>query len=678
MISIKQIDFINYRIAGTSTLTFKDPSNEYHMYCFVAKNGTGKTTILNSITWCLYQKEYLLKDEDTALPIINAKKLNDMENNETADVQVRLTLRDEDKNKELVFERSQKIMKVESNSGELKCVLSPDSNFVVTISELDNANATESHSGQDADFYVTEYFDNKIHDFFFFDGDKLDDFFVSKANSIQSSVEAIAQISLLDSSIKNAKETASSLRSKVSKNRPDLRKLETDCKELYNSIEKDKKNRDEYIAQKEQIQNDKEADEALQREHAVSAELQRNKELLSDDLNTIKKQIDDLNKEKSAFAIRSVILIKSYPSIRKVLAYIDKKDASGDYSALLTKQQLKNILEEATAHIDNHPTPCPICGTKFSMQQLLYLQDLISHQTVDDETSITLSNLKADLEAACNEVISFREKYHEYESKKIELQDKFDAVEREYNKVSERLIKLGTARDKDGNKIDFSKLETNIRNATSQISSLDQTIGSLSSVIKEKENRYLSIKKDYEKGVKRENDDKDSQNVIDTLDRVIHNLSSVKDEITGEMRDKLVKITTEIFNGIINKKQTFGKIQMDERYRLSLYDEYGLLMTGSSSATEYMMLAYAYTLALHEASGHNCPLVIDTPLARVSGENIESTANMLLETSKNKQIILLFTEKEFSNEVEKIFSGVVNVATLKLASHERAWEEAIV
>ena len=77
-------------------------------------------------------------------------------------------------------------------------------------------------------------------------------------------------------------------------------------------------------------------------------------------------------------------------------------------------------------------------------------------------------------------------------------------------------------------------------------------------------------------------------------------------------------------------------------------------MTGSLSATEQMALAYAFTLAIHSASGKNCPLVIDSPLGRVSDENRENMAKALKEVSKEKQIIMLFTPDEYSEAVSPI------------------------
>lgn len=99
--------------------------------------------------------------------------------------------------------------------------------------------------------------------------------------------------------------------------------------------------------------------------------------------------------------------------------------------------------------------------------------------------------------------------------------------------------------------------------------------------------------------MERENDDAESQKVINVLGMVIENLTTVKNSITYEVRMKLEAITKKIFMKVVKKKESFGKISISDSYLLSLYDVYGQLMTGSSSETEYMMLAYSYTLAIH-------------------------------------------------------------------------------
>ena len=40
---------------------------QYVLSVFIAQNGTGKTTLLNAITWCLYEEEFQTKATDASL-----------------------------------------------------------------------------------------------------------------------------------------------------------------------------------------------------------------------------------------------------------------------------------------------------------------------------------------------------------------------------------------------------------------------------------------------------------------------------------------------------------------------------------------------------------------------------------------------------------------------------------
>jgi DNA sulfur modification protein DndD len=114
---------------------------------------------------------------------------------------------------------------------------------------------------------------------------------------------------------------------------------------------------------------------------------------------------------------------------------------------------------------------------------------------------------------------------------------------------------------------------------------------------------------------------------------------------------------------MIWKKNTFVSLAINDAYELSVYNTTHNEMTGSLSATEYMALAYSFTRAIHDASGKNCPLVVDSPLGRVSDDNRANMANELLKVSAQKQIIMLFTPDEYSDEVKALYD--TNAASIR-------------
>lgn len=120
-VRISRIEFINYRQYGTGSLVFSH-SAKYELTAFIARNGTGKTTLLNALTWCLYGKEKLLDvrqtdkkvGADESLPLLNTKVLNDSAVGENVTVGVNVTIVDSEKT--IVFKRTQ-ICQVRERNG---------------------------------------------------------------------------------------------------------------------------------------------------------------------------------------------------------------------------------------------------------------------------------------------------------------------------------------------------------------------------------------------------------------------------------------------------------------------------------------------------------------------------------------------------------------------------------
>ncbi len=90
----------------------------------------------------------------------------------------------------------------------------------------------------------------------------------------------------------------------------------------------------------------------------------------------------------------------------------------------------------------------------------------------------------------------------------------------------------------------------------------------------------------------------------------------------------------------------------------------------SCSAAEKELLALSFTIALHNVSGYDNLLFIDTPVGRVSDVNRENFARVLLEVSQGKQIILAFTPSEFSSEIKAVLNRNTISSYNQLASDE--------
>lgn len=219
--------------------------------------------------------------------------------------------------------------------------------------------------------------------------------------------------------------------------------------------------------------------------------------------------------------------------------------------------------------------------------------------------------------------------------------------------------------------VNVAEVEKNRSQLRDQISSADQAIGTSNANIKVFTQQITGLQKQIDEAQKKLGIKNDLKQQIAVLVKIEDCFRGIKNNITTNIRKEIQTTTWNIFDSMIWKRNTFGKIIIGDSYDVSVYNREGALMTGSLSATEQMALAYAFTLAIHQASGKNCPLVIDSPLGRVSDENRENMAKALLEISKEKQIIMLFTPDEYSETVKTMYEGIANVRTLQLSSDEK-------
>jgi len=118
------------------------------------------------------------------------------------------------------------------------------------------------------------------------------------------------------------------------------------------------------------------------------------------------------------------------------------------------------------------------------------------------------------------------------------------------------------------------------------------------------------------------------------------------------VREQISKNTGEIFLDLMWKKVTYAKVGLTEDYAISAKDEDGEEGVGSTSGAEGQLLALSFILALQSVSGFNSPLIIDTPVARTSGSLRANFCEALKNVSKEKQVILFFTEDEFNSKVK--------------------------
>lgn len=645
MIKFVKIEFKNYRQYKDITIDFEQ-NCENHIHVLRAKNGSGKTNFLNAVVWCLYSDEKYLTDADTGLPIINTSIVQNSQHNDRHEVYVRVTINDGNNNIE--FFRIVGCTIIQNPMTDTKTPVFSVPEFSVTITDLKKAdqNTQIYHDETFTKGLVKQYFDVEIFDYYFFDGENLKSYFTAnleKAGKIKQSIYNIAQVTMLESASKRALTIADEKERYANRDSGEDRRFYGELKTLKEEYEKLISDNQEY--EKTNRENElkiREIDNSLKGIEPVKL---KQKQRLKEE-----GRLEELNKRKkdsvlalNNFIIEFTILLNFYPLMKKTLNMINEKEDAGSLPPNIDKKFLQKILDE-------HIITCPVCQNSIDDRSIRAIKNLIDTLDVSSATSHKLVEIKAPLEESIERAENYQREKIKLQSAEKELDRQIDECENELSEISAFLSKIGIAGNVNVAELEDERnylRETNNNNIKSigsndsQIKTIKKRIEELNQLIKEWEDNK-KIKNTYAEQAK-------------VLNKLSKQFDDVKLSMAEEIKKEIEMITWNFFNSMIWKEETFDHLKITDDYIVSVYNKYGNELTGSMSATERMALAYSFTFAIHEASGKNSPLIVDSPLGRVSDDNRVNMAKELLKVSKDKQIIMLFTPDEYSEEVRKIY-----------------------
>jgi DNA sulfur modification protein DndD len=187
----------------------KFAEGEKNITIIQGENDSGKTSLMNAITWCLYNKEYYRSKgkED----IWNKSAVKDIDIGDELSVEVTIVM--EDNSGETVrFVRSKKFIKRD----ELEC--SPrNSVFNIFINDGEDDNEVTF-----TDSYLQTHLPETLHEYFLFDGEQLTNFFNKDSHGVKSAVYDLSQLNLLEKVINHTKARRSDFYSKARQYNPEL------------------------------------------------------------------------------------------------------------------------------------------------------------------------------------------------------------------------------------------------------------------------------------------------------------------------------------------------------------------------------------------------------------------------------------------------------------------------
>ena len=655
-IVIDKIVFENYRQYGSGSLSFRT-EGENLLSVLVAKNGTGKTTLLNAITWCLYDKELHLADEKTALPLVNAAAARSLPEGSLIPVSVAITILDD--NNIVEFYRAINFKTSIDSAGNPRYIPGK-SKFTVSITPAGDFENTQVLQGIDADVVAKQYFDEAIFKFYFFDGEKLRDFFAAgQSNTIQQSIFNISQVTMLENACGRLKRMHYDRTKKLAKDSPDIAALNDEREKQEKRLATARETLSDSKADVLELTRKREELDEILRGYDPIKKLQQERQDLEATLHRIEAEEETYHSDRSAFIRQYLVLLTLYPRIKTTLELIGGKEADGDLPPAIDKDQVRRLL----AHLDE---PCPLCNGVIGETGREHLEALLEKISVSSHTSNYLKEIKGPLERYLEQARLFKKELDSLRQREMDIEERKKVATARLQQITSALSNF----ESESGQLNVAKTEAERTAIIQRINVANQAIGAANTTIAACNEMLAQIEAAVTKALQTMNEHADIRKQLEVIDMLHGQFTKIKNQIMDEMKAEIEKTTWTIFDSMIWKKQTFGSIEIDDSYDIAVYNTDGIEMTGSLSATEQMALAYAFTLAIHRASGKNCPLVIDSPLGRVSDDNRENMARALQEVSRDKQIIMLFTPDEYSAAVRRMYDAAAEVRELSLSEDE--------
>jgi DNA sulfur modification protein DndD len=605
-------------------------------------NGAGKTNILNAITWCLFGTEYHADSKYQGLPIVSTTALDESKRG-IVGTSVEIQFIGDD-GKKILISRS---LNCRENAGKLTEVAGPHPQpCLMRQTERDWVGPIY---GDDAKYIIETLVPHTIEEYFFFDGERMDDYFKENTDKeIKDSVFQISQLELFETLIEHlirrkndfVKETKG-LSSEAENIREELdihtRSSEVDKEQL----EQLKKKKGEALLLERDF-SDKLRNSSL--EHIKSLEEQR--EIFEESIAKIQDDIVELEEERLKILHRSMPIIFAHGPLTKTKALIDVRREAGLIPPLYKAIFIKDLLKKSRCICDSDISEKDEYSSARRRKVEALLQD-----TEISEMSSELIESNVHIQEMLESLSSFRDEVLTVEKKLNALQQQKDEKNKRLRAISQEI--------KQSNVENIKNWEMQKQKYAEEKDRLIAQIGLKERDVERRQNIIRALNAKLKQELKKESKHNSLLGLLTFCEDSIKCAQEAKETVMREVKSQVEEKASEEFLALIWKKNTYQGVVIDDDYNISVPHVSGREALGTLSAGERQVCALSFMAALNSVSGFKVPVIMDTPLARISREPRKNIAENLPNYLHGTQVTLLVTEEEYTKEVKEALSKKV-------------------
>ena len=633
---IENIEIQNFRQYRNLSFKFPSINGQNDLHIIYAKNGVGKTNVLNAITWCLYDTEMHLGDKYTANAILNNQQVQDLrmhlpEGGSTiGDATVRILFSSDDASEKIRFQRVGKFNVTND------AVIPVSTEF--TIMHFIDGEWNSVESEEETLSLVKKNVPEEIHEYIFFDGEHLENYFkAGQSDNIKNGIEELTQAKIIEKAeLAFNKYLTDFLNPQIANSSvKDISTAQEKLDEIQAAIDASVQSIDTMTTQihhcDDEIAN---LDNIISGHSHVSEKTARLKEV-DGLIEVLKEDIEKKKAEMMIFAREYIQYFALYSAIKGLYKYIQEQDSHGKLPPRIDKFLLESI--EKHKH-------CCVCDQDLSDHSYNFIQELRKELEVSSETSALLNKTVVVLR-------QYLTKLSCYQSKRDALMEEIKGLRKRYNEYLEEEKQLNLYLMNIPNTEAITKAIGDKKEYQKKRDEIVKQQGAEDAHKKELDNQYVAQDKILKALIEKNKQLEKINTQAEYCKKCRNILKETRLELLAESRYEMEQETLSTFTKLLWKKDAFSKVEILEDYTFRLLDIYGSQTLGSCSAAERALLALSFTLALQKVSMHDSLLFIDTPIGRVDSDNRLNFINTLCEIAKTKQVILTFTPTEYDEKV---------------------------
>ena len=632
--SIKLCNFRSfYGKTPEITLAGGDVRNTTMIY---GSNGAGKTSILNAFTWVLYEKFSAAFASTEQL--VNKRAIAESQPSQPVECWVEVGWEHEGNRYRAtrgcrVYKNESDV--IEAGKTQLKIqVAGDDGKWYFPL--------------QQAEEIITQILPASLHQYFFFDGERIEEIVRSDNKAeISEAIRTFLGVEVIELSIKHLKDAKKSLETELKHiGDAETKQLLTQQEKLELEIATINKRQIEITQELEYQQTFKKEVSNKLRDLSAVKELQERKQSLESQRDSLREELkktrENLKKTISARGY-TVLLSETTAKFREIFTDLKQK---GELTAGISREFVNDLLNSGRC----------ICGadlregthTHFHVKNLMRK----SGSSTVEETAIRMS---AQVDEIDKQAVDFWEEADREQARIQQLRENLNQVELELATIQEQLRK-------DPNE-EISSLQKRLDEIEAKIDELNREQGANQQEVSHLKTDIDALIKQISK--QKQNEEKQSlaQRRINATQDAIERLSEVKNRQENQFRLQLEQRVQEIFSDM---SFTPYVPKISEKYELSLVENTtGIEAPVAASTGENQVLSLSFIASIIDKvrdwsekrkmimlpESSTFPIVMDSPFGSLDVNSRRHIARTIPKLAN--QLVVLVTKTQWRVEVEE-------------------------